>query len=154
MGLVGSLFVLLVIITVGVIFDAVGVAATAAKLPPLNARAAKKVPGAKQALNLARNSDQVASFCNDVVGDISGIVSGSAAAAIIFSLSMEHSLNQNYLNIFIMAVVASLTVGGKAAGKSVAINYSTEILMATGKVILVLQSLVPGRSNNGRKKGK
>lgn len=149
LGLIGSFLVLLVIIITGIIFDVIGVAATAAKLPPLNARAAKRVPGAKQALRLASNSDQVGNFCNDVVGDICGILSGSAAAAIVFS--MVAGPEQNYYNILIMALVASLTVGGKGWGKSMAVNYPTEILMSVGKVILFFQNLVlrPQRGRRG-----
>lgn len=145
LGLGGSLAVLVVIITTGVIFDIVGVAATAAKLPPLNARAAKKVPGSKQALYLARNSEMVANFCNDVVGDISGIVSGSAAAAIVFSLNSAEQY-QAYISILVLAAVAALTVGGKGFGKAMAINFSTEILMAAGKVINIFNTFVPRRN--------
>lgn len=141
-GLFGSLTVLLVIITIGVVFDIIGVAATAASLAPLNARAAKKVPGSKQALYLAKNSEMVANFCNDVVGDISGIISGSAAAAIVFSLSVS-SAYQGYVSVMILAVVAALTVGGKGFGKSMAINYSTDILMAAGKIMHFFNSIVP-----------
>lgn len=152
-GLIGSLLVLMVIILTGVVFDIIGVAATAAVLPPLNARAAKRVPGAKQALFLARNSDRVSNFCNDVVGDICGIISGSAGAAIVFTLTVD-SLRESYINIITMAVVASLTVGGKGLGKSFAINYSTEILLATGKIINFFSSLVPDRKSAGRSKRK
>lgn len=157
LGLPGSLFVLLFIVSIGVIFDIIGVAAAVVTLPPLNARAAKRLPGAKQALNMARNSEQVATFCNDVVGDIAGIVSGAAAAAIIFSLAADNLLIPGrYLNIAMMAIVATLTVGGKGLGKYLAINNATEILMFVGKIIFVLQSLVPTRKRRpkGRNKRK
>ena len=154
LGLAGSLVILLLIIATGVVFDIIGVAAMAAKMPPLNARGAKKLPGAKQAINLARNSEQVASFCNDVVGDICGIISGSAAAAIIFSLAVKNSF-QRYINIVAMAVVATLTIGGKGFGKSLAINYSTEILMITGKIMYFAQKINPFRkAKDGRSNGK
>lgn len=153
LGLAGSLVILLLIIATGVVFDIVGVAATAAKMPPLNARGAKKVPGAKQAINLARNSEQVASFCNDVVGDICGIISGSAAAAIVFNLAVNKSW-QWYINIVAMAVVATLTIGGKGFGKSLAINYSTDILLIAGKLINFAQKLMPFRKADGRSNGK
>jgi len=153
LGLFGSLLVLMVIIATGVIFDTIGVAATAASLPPLNARAAKRVSGAKQALNLARNSDQVASFCNDVIGDISGIISGSAGAAIMFNIAVQ-SINLRYYNVLMMAAVATLTVGGKGIGKSFAISYSTEILMMAGKVIFFFNKFIPGSKPNGRSNRK
>lgn len=153
-GLIPSLIVLLLIILTGVVFDIIGVAATSSKMAPLNAKAAKKVPGAKAAINLARNSEKVSSFCNDVVGDICGIISGSAAAAIVFNLAANHS-KQGYINIILGAVVAALTVGGKALGKSTAISYSTEILMLAGKVISFFAKLNPfhkakDRGSNGK----
>ena len=155
LGLAGSLLVLLVIVTTGVIFDTIGVAAAVAAQPPLNARAAKRLPGAKQALNLARNSEQVATFCNDVVGDISGIISGSAGAAIVFGLAADNMAAQGrYLNIAMMAIVASITVGGKGLGKYIAINNAPEILMFVGKIIYLLQSLLPWKKLDGRKKRK
>jgi len=150
LGVFGSLLLLLLIIAVGVVFDIIGVAATAAKLPPLNARNAKKIPGARQALDMAQNSDHVATFCSDVVGDISGIVSGSAAAGIVASIA-NNPTQQNYSNVLILAVVASLTVGGKGLGKTLAINYSTEILTGAGKVILFFQGLLPNKWGKGRK---
>jgi CBS domain containing-hemolysin-like protein len=154
LALLGSVMVLLVIIAIGIVFDVIGIASAAANLPPLNARAAKKVPGAKHALILARNSDRVSSFCNDVVGDICGIVSGSAATAIIFSLALNNARHQNYFSIFMMALVASLTVGGKAVGKSIAINYSTEILLLVGRVLYFFRSLLPRRKEKDRSRGK
>lgn len=149
LGFIGSLVILLFIILTGVAFDIVGVAATAAKMAPLNAQGAKKVSGAKQALNLARNSQQVASFCNDVVGDICGILSGSAAAAIVFNLPFKN-VSQRYIIIATMAVVASLTVGGKGLGKNLAINYSTEILMFAGKIIGFFQKIMPFGSSRAQ----
>ncbi len=44
--------------------------------------AAKKVPGAAECIMLLRHADRVASICNDVIGDICGVVSGAAAATI------------------------------------------------------------------------
>lgn len=146
LGLLGSLLVLVGIVLIGVVFDVIGVAAAVARLAPLNARAAKKLPGARQALNLAKNSERVATFCNDVVGDIAGIVSGGAAAAILFSLAGDNSPGGGrYLNIALTALVAVATVGGKGYGKYLAINYATEILGFVGKALYYLQAPWPGR---------
>lgn len=149
LGPIASLAILVLIIATGVVFDIVGVAATAAKMPPLNAQGARKVPGAKQALALARNSEKVASFCNDVIGDVCGIISGSAAAAIVFSLWAKNP-NQRYIIIATMAIVASITVGGKGLGKKLAIDHSTEILMIAGKVIGFGQKLWPFPSSRDK----
>jgi hypothetical protein len=70
-----SIILLLLIIFLGIFFDIIGTAATAASMPPFNARAAKKVSGAQQAVKIVQNADRVANFCNDVIGDIAGTLS-------------------------------------------------------------------------------
>ncbi|MFW5787780.1 MAG: hypothetical protein ACOCV3_05890, partial [Halanaerobiales bacterium] len=72
MDLGPALILLLFIIFIGVFFDMIGVAATVAREEPFNAKASKKVFGAKCGLYLARNGERVASFMCDIVGDICG----------------------------------------------------------------------------------
>ena len=78
-GYVTATLILLLFIALGILFDIIGVAVTAANPKPFNSMAAHRVKGAKEALYLIRNAEKVASFCNDVVGDICGIVSGSSS---------------------------------------------------------------------------
>lgn len=78
LGSTGLKFILLsVIILIGVLFDIIGVSSAAATESPFHAQAATRKFGAKQAVRIVRNADRVSSFCNDVVGDISGILSGA-----------------------------------------------------------------------------
>ncbi len=81
-GFIIALCILLFIILLGIVFDIIGIAVASASLPPLASMAAKKMKGAKQAVRLLQNAPSVSNFCNDVVGDICGIISGSAGAAI------------------------------------------------------------------------
>src|SRR5699024_6110035 len=83
--LIGFLIVLLIVL-IGILFDMLGIASTAAKEAPLHAMAAEKVTGAKEAVNIYKNADKFASFCNDVIGDISGIISGSAVTIAILDI--------------------------------------------------------------------
>ncbi|MBS4025376.1 MAG: hypothetical protein KGZ96_06840 [Clostridia bacterium] len=131
---------LIAIILVGIIFDIIGVAAAAATEPPLCARAAKKQAGALQAINLVRNADRVASFSNDVIGDIAGTVSGAIGASIIFRLVLlEPGLNTFVYGAVMTGAVAALTVSGKAFGKSYAINEANEIIFFVGKLIYIVE---------------
>src|SRR5699024_7406742 len=66
-----GMIVVIVIVAIGVIFDMLGIASTSADEAPFHAMAAKKVPCAKQAVIIIRDADKFASFCNDVIGDIS-----------------------------------------------------------------------------------
>lgn len=76
-GAAAAALVLAVFIGLGILFDIIGVAVTAADPRPFHSMAAHKEPGAKEALVLLRNAGRVSSVCNDVVGDICGIVSGT-----------------------------------------------------------------------------
>ncbi len=135
-GMVAACFILLFIVFLGIIFDIVGVAVASAEERPFHSMAAKKVPGAAECIRLLRNADRVSSICNDVVGDICGVVSGTAAAAITARiLSNFQGLPSQFVSLVLSALVAGLTVGGKAVGKSIAMDSCTSIVFTTGKII-------------------
>lgn len=139
-----GLMIVLLIVVIGIIFDMLGIASTAADEAPFHAMAAEKVKGAKEAVIIIRNADKFASFCNDVIGDISGIVSGAASMVVVLQIAAllngDHSTVQAILNVLLTSLVAALTVGGKAVGKAVAIHASTRIIFVSGKVIAFLQN--------------
>lgn len=124
---IGILLVFL-FIGIGVFFDMVGVSVTAADLKPFNSMSSRKVKGSSLAVKFIKNADKVASFCNDVIGDICGIVSGSAGVIIASSIAKNLNFNPFLTSLTVTALIASLTIGGKALGKSFAINKSNEIL--------------------------
>ncbi|UOQ47491.1 hypothetical protein MUN88_15680 [Gracilibacillus caseinilyticus] len=135
-----GLTIVLIIVFTGVFFDMLGIAATAADEVPFHAMAAERVSGSKQAILVVRNADRFASFCNDVIGDISGIISGTASAIVILQIAnnfgySEGSTFQLTINVILTSLVAALTVGGKALGKFLAINSSTKIIFFVGKII-------------------
>lgn len=135
-GIVVAFLILLTIVLVGIIFDIVGVAVTSADEKPFHSMAARKVAGAQEAIALLRNAEKVGSICNDVVGDICGVVSGSASATIAAQILANVELSwPRIVSLVMSALVAGLTVGGKAIGKSVAINSCTNIVHMAGKVI-------------------
>ncbi len=138
-GLVVCFSILLGIILVGILFDIIGVAVTSADEKPFHSMAARKVPGAHEAITLLRNAERVSSICNDVVGDICGVVSGSASATISALIIVNMEANWKMIvSLAMSALVAGLTVGGKAVGKTFAINSCTTIVHAAGRVIFGL----------------
>lgn len=131
-----SFLIVFVIIIISIMFDLVGTAATAADEAPFHSMASRKLYGAKQAIWLIRNADKVSNFCNDVVGDICGVISGTAAAFIVYKFAGGDVDAQNaFFGLVITAMVASLTVGGKAFGKSIALNNSNYIIYKVAVVI-------------------
>ena len=136
-----AFLILFIIILIGILFDIVGVSVTSAVEAPFHAMAARKVPGAKEAINLLRQAEKVSSICNDVVGDICGVVSGSASATIAAQVLQHFEFSWPRLIILVMsALVAGLTVGGKAIGKTFAVNSSTTIVHSVGKLIYWLHN--------------
>ena len=137
-GYVVATLILLLFIALGILFDIIGVAVTAANPKPFNSMAAHRVKGAKEALYLIRNAEKVASFCNDVVGDICGIVSGSTAAVIVTQLQRDLSTHSVLISIGITALISGITIGGKALGKTVAINDCTNVVYRVARVMHTL----------------
>ena len=112
-----SFLILAMVILLGIVFDMIGTAAAAADPAPLNAKAARKVDGARRGVYLVQHADQVANFCNDVVGDISGIVSGTLAAIIVMRLVPLGRKQAEPTRHNFHRLVAAITVGGKAWGR-------------------------------------
>ena len=137
-----AFIILLVIIFIGILFDIIGVAVTSADEKPFHSMAARKVPGALEAIRLLRNAEKVGSICNDVVGDICGVISGSASATIAAQVLQNFEFTWPRLASLIMsALVAGLTVGGKAIGKGLAIQSCTTIVHFVGRLIHQMQRI-------------
>lgn len=128
--------ILLAIIFLGIIFDIIGMAVATADEKPFHSMAARKVPGAHEAIRLLRNAERVSSICNDVVGDICGVVSGSASATIAALILTNVEVGwPRGISLVMSALVAGLTVGGKAIGKNIAVKSCTSIVHTVGRII-------------------
>ncbi len=136
-SLLASFAVLAGFIALGILFDVIGVAVTAADEKPFHSMASHKAPGAREALQLIRNADKVSNFCNDVVGDICGIVSGTTAAVIVVELQRHLSSESVLLSLGVTALVSGMTIGGKALGKNFAMGRSTKVVYTVGRIIHV-----------------
>ena len=130
-----GIIILITFILIGIIFDMIGVAVTSSNEEPLHAMSSKKIKGAKKAVSFKKNADKVSSFCNDVIGDICGIISGSAGVAVATSLANTYNLNIFYTTLIVTAIIAALTIGGKAFCKKIAINNNHIIVYLTAKIL-------------------
>ena len=140
-GIVIAFLILLAIILVGIIFDVIGVAVTSADEKPFHSMAARKVPGAQESIALLRNAERVSSICNDVVGDICGVVSGSASATIAAQVLQNFEFTwPQIVSLVMSALVAGLTVGGKAIGKTFAMHSCTKIVHGVGQLVYSLHN--------------
>ena len=134
-GFAAAAAILVFFVLLGIAFDIIGVAVTAADAKPFHSMASHRTKGAKQAIRLIKNAEKVASFCNDVVGDICGIVSGSTAAVIVTLLQESFALRSIFVSTAVTALISGLTIGGKAIGKKIAIKKSKNVVYFVAKLM-------------------
>ncbi|MGI6669209.1 MAG: Mg2+ and Co2+ transporter CorB [Acetivibrionales bacterium] len=152
-----AFIVILVIIITNIVFDIIGTAVTAAEEAPFHAMASKKFYAARQSIRLIRNADKVSNVCNDIVGDICGIISGAAGAYIILRIIGDHEAVTT-AELFVTGMITALTVGGKAFGKIIALRNSNSIIYKVGVItkfitdgFLIFKKRKPGNGRNKRK---
>lgn len=138
-SLIAGIIITLIIVFIGIICDMVGVAASTVKIEPFNAMASKKIKEAKTALMLIRNKDKVSSIFCDVVGDVCGVITGSAGAAIIVGIVLISHMNTLLVSLVIMGLLSTLTITGKAIGKNIAMNNSTKIIRFVAKILSIFK---------------
>lgn len=134
-----GIIITILIVLIGVCFDMIGVAVTTASEKPFHSMASKKIKGSKTSIWLIKNADKVSSFCCDVVGDICGIISGSTGAVIALTIHNKLHINSLLITIIIMALISTLTIGGKAVEKSIAINNSEKIVKCVSNIISLIK---------------
>lgn len=133
-GILVALLSLIALVSLGILTDIIGVAVTSANEQPFIAMASKRIAGAKQSLWLIRRAERVSSLLNDVVGDIVGIISGSAGSVIaVYLISL--GLRSAVASMLVTAFTSAFMIGGKAYGKGVAIEYSDRIVLLVGKAM-------------------
>lgn len=136
-NIIAGTVVTLLFIGLGILFDIIGVAVTSADEKVFNSMSARKIKGASLAVKMKKNAPKVSSLCCDIVGDTCGIISGTATATIATNLSKITNINILLVTLLSSAIAASLTIGGKAIGKSFAMNKSNIILYEFAKIISI-----------------
>ncbi len=133
-----AVFVILIFIAISILFDMLGLAVASSNIEHFTAMAARKVKGAKQAMAMVKNADRVSSICNDVIGDVCGILAGAAGASILAKIALTSgSFMEILVPSIVSALIAGLTIFGKAALKRYAIKHANEITFKFAKLINV-----------------
>lgn len=132
--------IIIIIITIlisiiGIIFDMIGTSILTANEANFHSMASYKVKGSKESIKLIKNKSAIASFCNDVIGDICGIISGSMGAIIAINLTQILKIDNTITSLLIASIISSLTIGGKAIGKNIATRKSDNIILLVGQII-------------------
>lgn len=137
MSLIIAIIITFFFILLGIIFDIIGVSATCADIEVFHAKAARKIRGGKVGVRLIKNASKVSSICCDVVGDICGIISGSAGVLIVALMIEISNYNEIIISAIVMALISSLTIGGKAIGKEIAIKRKNEVINIVSKFLSI-----------------
>ncbi len=133
------IIILAIVILIGIIFDMIGVATLTSKEASFHAMSSKKIAGAKESISLLRNNTVVSSVCNDVIGDICGIVSGGLGALLTSYIVIRLNGNALWITILITSFISALTVGGKALGKKIATKQCDKLVFFVGKLKSLLK---------------
>ena len=134
-GILAIIITIIMVICLGILFDVIGASSLTSKESTFHAMSSKKIKGAKEAIVLIKNNDKVASVCNDIIGDICGIISGGLGAVLAINISNKFNLNITFTTMIVSALVSALTVGGKAIFKKIAIKYADQVLFKISKII-------------------
>ncbi len=138
-NIVFGFLIIIFFIILGATFDMVGIAVARADEKPFHSMAAKKIKGAKMAVNMIKKAEKVTTFCNDVIGDICNIMSGSAGIVIATNLALYKGYSVIFTVLLMTSLIAASTIGCKAVGKSLAINKSELIVFKFAKILRLLK---------------
>lgn len=155
-GVLVAVIIVLVFIVVSIVFDMIGTAVLSCDATPFRAMASRKVRGGKQGLYLIKNSAKIASICADVIGDVCGVLSGAAGASLLLYLvaTTATSFTQILLASLVSAIIAGLTIAGKAMLKLYATNNASKIVLLLGKILSVFSRTQKPESRNPNKTTK
>lgn len=125
--------VLVVLLILNVGCDIIANAVLSCDVDGFNAMASRKIRGARRAVTFCKHAEKIASIFSDVIGDICGIISGSAGAVLAGYFVFNDSVEGMVISILISAVIGALTVGGKAFGKPISLKYNSKIAFGFAK---------------------
>ena len=132
-----SILVTFLFIFLGILFDIIGVSVTSATDVAFHSMSARRVKAGKVGVKLIKNASRVSSICCDVIGDICGIITGVTGVSIVAILTNKLAINPIYISLIVTAIISSLTIGGKAMGKHVAVYKSEEVVTVVAKLLSI-----------------
>ena len=136
LNLVAAFVILFIFVLINIFFDIVAIAITTADIKPFVSMSARRLKAGAMGVYLIKNAEKMTNICADVIGDIAGVVSGATGTAIIVKLFTDPN-SEFFGNLVITSLIAGITVGGKALGKSIGMNYSYNIVYGAAKVLSV-----------------
>ncbi len=128
-----SIFIIFFFIFVAVVFDMIGIAVASVTSELLDKH--KEKAGYKTAMTLCNNTEKVASFCGDVVGDICGILSGAGGVSLVLNMHIFDANVYFIVTCVVSSLIAGLTIFGKAIMKGYAVEHCDLVILKTGQIL-------------------
>ena len=134
-----AIIMIVILLTINTISDIIATAVTSCDIEPFLAMASKKKKGAKTAVWIVKNADKVSNICADVIGDICGIVSGAVGVTLVVYLTVLNSATyfETLVTVLVSALISAFTIGGKALGKSYAMNNSVKVVYRIARILSI-----------------
>lgn len=135
MSILWTFVILFLIIGINILFDFIGTSVVSAEESPFHSLSARKVRGAADSISIIRHAPQVSNMCCDIIGDIAGIISGSATAYIVAELVIAFSLRGIFPSLVLTGMVSALTIGGKSFFKGMAMQNGNSVVFTVGRIM-------------------
>ena len=132
-----AILVTFLFIALGIIFDIIGVAVSTGDEVAFHSMSARRVKEGRIGVKLIKNAPKVSSICCDVVGDVCGIISGSAGVTIVALLIKLTNINELLISLLTTGLISALTIGGKSLTKNYAMNKSTVVITKVAKILAI-----------------
>lgn len=149
LNLAAAFIILIIFIIINIFFDILAISIATADIKPFLSMSARRLKVGYTGVYLINNAEKMNNIFADVIGDIAGVVSGATGTAIIVKLFTSPD-SEFTANLIITSLIAGLTVGGKALGKSIGIRYSYNFVYGAAKVL----SIFSRRKTNEKKEIK
>lgn len=149
LNLAAAFIILIIFIVINIFFDILAISIATADIKPFLSMSARRLKVGYTGVYLINNAEKMNNIFADVIGDIAGVVSGATGTAIIVKLFTSPD-SEFTANLIITSLIAGLTVGGKALGKSIGIRYSYNFVYGAAKVL----SIFSRRKTNEKKEIK
>lgn len=130
-----AIFMLIFMIVISIIFDSVGVAVASCNYSKFVEKCKCQCElDLEIAKWLSKNAEKVNNICCDVVGDMCGTLSGACGVSIVVNICRS-DFNSYIVSVVVSSIIASLTVGGKAVFKGIALSHSQKIVFLLKKIL-------------------
>ena len=149
LNLAAAFIILIIFIIINIFFDILAISIATADIKPFLSMSARRLKVGYTGVYLINNAEKMNNIFADVIGDIAGVVSGATGTAIIIKLFTSPD-SEFTANLIITSLIAGLTVGGKALGKSIGMKYSYNFVYGAAKVF----SIFSRRKTNEKKEIK